>query len=339
MTGAASGPALTGGHPAPVRPTIDLGPSRSGRRRRLINASATAAMGAAVVAALVPLVLVIGSVIIEGVDVISSADWWTNPIPADVARSDLAADPMMCDLGFGDRGLCAGGVSASPPTMGMQPAIVGTLITVIGASLIAIPLGVSTGVYLSEYGKNSRFARSVRFLTDVMIGVPSVIAGVLVYSIWVMRFGTAGKSALAASLALGVVMLPMVVRSTEQMLLLVPDSLRESSAALGGRTWRTTVGVVLPAATGGIISGCLLAVARAAGETAPVMFTVGFVTTTNWSLLGQNTTLSAQIYSQIQNGGASATGLAWGSALTLVVIVGLLTVAARVVSRRFGGTP
>ena len=185
----------------------------------------------------------------------------------------------------------------------MQPAIVGTFLTVLGASLLAIPLGVMGAVYLNEYGKNGRLARFIRFMTDVMVGVPSVVMGVFIYSIWVVRFGTAGKSAFAASLALGCLMLPIVVRSTEEMLKLVPDSLREASAALGTRTWKTTVTVVLPAAIAGITSGCLLAVARAAGETAPVLFTIGFVTTTNWSFFGQNTTLSAQIYSQLQNGG------------------------------------
>lgn len=324
-------------HPRGSTGPVDMGPSRSGRRRRMIDTLATTAMAVAVTAALLPLAFVLGSVVVEGARVVVSSDWWTRPIPADVSHSDLAANPMMCELGFGDASLCGGGSSPAAPVMGMQPAIVGTLITVVGASLIAVPLGVSTALYLSEYGRNSRFARLVRFLTDVMIGVPSVVAGVLVYSVWVVRFGTAGKSAIAASLALAVVMLPMIVRSSEQMLSLVPDSLREASAALGGRTWWSSTSVVLPAAAAGIVAGCLLAIARAAGETAPVMFTIGFVTTTNWSFLGQNTTLSTQIYSQIQNGGANATALAWGSALTLVVIVGLLTVTARLVTRRFGG--
>jgi phosphate transport system permease protein len=172
-------------------------------------------------------------------------------------------------------------------------------------------------------------------MTDVMTGVPSVIMGVFIYSIWVLRFGVNGKSAWAASLALACLMLPIVVRSTEEMLRLVPDALREASAALGTRTWKTTVRVVLPAALPGITSGSLLAVARAAGETAPIVFTIGFVTTTNWSLRGQNTTLSAQIYSQLQNGGTLATQLAWGAALTLIAIVLVLTLAARVITRRF----
>lgn len=316
----------------------DLGPSRHGRRRRTINGLATGVMSGFVLAAFVPLLLVLWSVVVKGVGVVSSADWWTAAIPTNISRFDLASNPTMCGLGFGDRELCTTGAAGTSAIMGMQPAIIGTLITVVGASLLAIPLGVATGVYLNEYGRGSRFARVVTFMTDVMIGVPSVIVGVLVYSMWVLRFGTSGKSAVAASIALAILMLPIIVRSTTQMLALVPDALREASAALGGRTWRTTSGVVVPAAAGGIISGCLLAVARAAGETAPVMFTIGFVATTNWSPFGQNTTLSAQIYSQIQNGGPGATSLAWGAALTLVAIVGVLTLAARLVSKRLVGS-
>lgn len=308
------------------------------RRRRFTDTFASVAMSVAVVAALLPLLFVAWSVVHQGLGVVTSIDWWTRSIPADVGHRDLMANPMMCELGFGNRELCAAGSSAPTAGLGMQPAIVGTLVTIIGASAVAVPIGIATGVYLNEYGRGSRFARLVRFLTEIMVGVPSVIAGVLVFSVWVVRFGTAGKSGFAAALALAVLMLPIVVRSTEQMLALVPDNLREASAALGARPWRTIVGTVLPAAAGGIVSGCLLAIARAAGETAPVMFTIGFVTTTNWSPLGQNTTLSAQIYSQIQNGGTSATSLAWGAALTLVIVVVVLTASARLIQRRFGVT-
>jgi phosphate transport system permease protein len=219
--------------------------------------------------------------------------------------------------------------------LGMAPAIVGTILTVFGASLMAIPLGIMGAVYLNEYGKTGRLASFIRFMTDVMTGVPSVVMGVFIYTVWVLPRGVDGKSAFAASLALACLMLPIVVRSTEEMLRLVPDNLREASAALGTRTWKTTVKVVLPAALAGITSGSLLAVARAAGETAPVVFVIGFVTTTNWNFLGQNTTLSAQIYSQQQNGGALSTELAWGAALTLVAIVLVLTLVARAISRRF----
>lgn len=313
----------------------ELSGANISRRRRISNRGAAVAMVLAFLVAAVPLVVMGVNVVSQGISVVATADWWTQPIPGDVSRADLAGNEELCELGFGDPEECASGGAATDVVVGMQPAIVGTLLTVLGASLLAIPLGVMGAVYLNEYGKTGRLARFIRFMTDVMVGVPSVVMGVFIYSIWVVRFGTAGKSAFAASLALACLMLPIVVRSTEEMLKLVPDSLREASAALGTRTWKTTVTVVLPAAIAGITSGCLLAVARAAGETAPVLFTIGFVTTTNWSYQGQNTTLSAQIYSQLQNGGQIATQLAWGAAVTLVGIVLVLTLAARGISRRF----
>ncbi len=323
------------GERSPAEIRAELSGANISRRRRFSNSFAAVAMVAAFLIAAVPLLVMGFSVVSQGIGVVTNADWWTQPIPGDVSRADLAGNEDLCALGFGDPADCESGGSSSDVVEGMQPAIVGTFLTVLGASVLAIPLGVMGAVYLNEYGKSGRLARFIRFMTDVMVGVPSVVMGVFIYSIWVVRFGTAGKSAFAASLALACLMLPIVVRSTEEMLKLVPDSLREASAALGTRTWKTTVTVVLPAAIAGITSGCLLAVARAAGETAPVVFTIGFVTTTNWSYRGQNTTLSAQIYSQLQNGGDIATQLAWGAAVTLVGIVLVLTLAARGISRRF----
>lgn len=316
---------------------LGLGSSLS-RARKARNRAATVAMVLAFALAAVPLVVMSVTVLTKGARAVASVDWWTKPIPGDVGRADLAGNALMCEQGFGDPADCANSGGSVSTIKGMQPAIIGTLITVVGAALLAVPLGVMGAIYLNEYGKQNRFARTIRFMTEVMVGVPSVVMGVFIYSIWVVRFGTAGKSAFAASLALACLMLPIIVRSTEEMLRLVPDPLREASAALGTRTWKTTLRVVLPAATAGIVSGCLLAVARAAGETAPVVFTIGFVTTTNWSPFGQNTTLSAQIYSQLQNGGTLAGQLAWGSAVTLVGIVLVLTLGARWTARRFSMT-
>ncbi len=312
--------------------------------RRVRNRAATVAMAVAFLLAAGPLVLMAANVFSQGLPAVTNLDWWTQPIPADVGRADLAGNEQLQDLGFGDQAAdpdsTASTDSADSSTdgsvaLGMQPAIVGTFLTVLGASALAIPLGIMGAVYLNEYGKRNRLANFIRFMTDVMTGVPSVVMGVFIYSIWVLRFGVEGKSAFAASLALACLMLPIVVRSTEEMLRLVPDPLREASAALGTRTWKTTVGVTLPAALPGIVSGCLLAVARAAGETAPIVFTIGFVTTTNWRFTGQNTTLSAQIYSQLQNGGDLATQMAWGAAVTLIGIVLVLTLIARFVARRY----
>ena len=214
----------------------------------------------------------------------------------------------------------------------MGPAVVGTLVTTGLSAAMAIPLGILAAVYLNEYGKQRRLARFIRFMTDVMTGVPSIVMGIFVYSLWVIEFGY-GRSALAASIALACLMLPIVVRSTEEMLKLVPNTLREASAALGTRTWRTTLGVVLPAALPGVTSGAMLAIARAAGETAPILLTVGSTRFTNWSLGGVNTSLSREIYSNAtQPGGES---LAWGAALTLIAIVLVMTLLARFVTSKF----
>jgi phosphate transport system permease protein len=314
----------------------DLSGANLKRSRRVRNRLATIAVVLAFFVAAVPLVVMGVNVLSQGLSVVLTADWWTQPIPGDVSRSDLANNKELADLGFGSGSADAGKAPVpQQAVLGMQPAIVGTILTVVGASVLAIPLGVMGAVYLNEFGKNQRLARFIRFMTDVMTGVPSVVMGVFIYSIWVLRFGTNGYSAFAASLALACLMLPIVVRSTEEMLRLVPNALREASAALGTRTWKTTVKVTLPAAVPGITSGALLAVARAAGETAPVLFTIGYVTQTNWSFFGQNTTLSAQIYAQLQNGGPQATKLAWGAAVTLIGIVVSLTLLARFISRRF----
>lgn len=216
---------------------------------------------------------------------------------------------------------------------GMGPAIVGTLVMTGGAAALAIPLGVLGAIYLNEFGKQRPLARFIRFMVDVMTGVPSIVMGLFIYTIWVVRFHE--QSGLAGAMALGCLMLPIVIRTTEEMLRLVPDELRYASQALGARTWRTTLTVVLPAALSGIISGAMLAIARAAGETAPIIFVAGLVFERNWKLSGQNTALSAQIFRNATQPFPAAIERAWGAALTLVAIVFVFTLIARLVSRRF----
>jgi phosphate transport system permease protein len=216
---------------------------------------------------------------------------------------------------------------------GMYPAIVGTLVMTGGAALMAIPLGVLGAVYLNEFGKRSAPARVIRFMSDVMTGVPSIVMGLFVYTVWVIRFHE--QSGFAGALALACLMLPIVIRTSEEMLRLVPNELRYASQALGARTWRTTLTVVLPAALSGIISGAMLAVARAAGETAPIVFTAGIVFESNPSLSGQNTALSAQIFRNASQPFPGAQDRAWGAALTLIAIVFVFTLVARLLSRRF----
>jgi phosphate transport system permease protein len=223
-------------------------------------------------------------------------------------------------------------IISSQPGPGMAPAVVGTLVITGAATAIAVPLGVLGAVYLNEYGKQRPLARFIRLMTDVMTGVPSVVMGLFIYTIWVLRYGLSG---LAGALALACLMLPIIVRTSEEMLRLVPANLREASAALGARTWRTTVRVVLPSALPGIVSGAMLAVARAAGETAPLLFTIGVVSKPNTKLFGANTALSAQIFKNAQVPFPAAQDRAWAAALTLILLVFILTLAARVITARF----
>jgi phosphate transport system permease protein len=215
---------------------------------------------------------------------------------------------------------------------GMGPAVIGTLLATGAATLMAVPLGVLGAIYLHEYGGRGRFARLVRFMTTVMTGVPSIVMGLFIYVVWTIRFGF---SAFGGALALACLMLPVVIVASEQMLRLVPNHLREASYALGATRSRTVLTVVLPAALPGIVSGCLLAIARAAGETAPLLFAVGAAKAFNWSVLDEaNTALSMQIFSNAMDVPA-AQGRAWGAALTLVLLTFLLTLAARIVTGRF----
>jgi phosphate transport system permease protein len=170
-------------------------------------------------------------------------------------------------------------------------------------------------------------------MADVMTGVPSIIMGLFIFSIWVLHFGFSG---FAGALALGCLMLPLVIRSSEEMLKLVPGSLREGSYALGATKARVTLTVVLPAAIGGIVSGALLAVARAAGETAPLLFTILTVTTANPDIFsGANTSLPSQIFSNATTPYVGAQARGWGAALTLIIIAFILMIAARLVTARF----
>jgi phosphate transport system permease protein len=283
---------------------VDLSESAGWRRRK--NQIATVLMWAAFVLILVPLVLVIITVIQKGVKAISWQFLSGSPIPANVLP-----------LGVG----------------GMWPAILGTLEITGFAALIAIPLGILGAVYISEYGGKGWLARFIAFLADVMTGVPSIVMGLFIFTIWTLHYGYSG---MAGSFALACLMLPIVIRSTYEMLLLVPNELRQASYALGATKARVTLSVVLPAAVGGITSGALLAVARAAGETAPLLFTILSTQDTNTNLFaGANTALSTQIFANAQSPYVGAEDRAWGAALTLIVITFVLMISARLITSRF----
>jgi phosphate transport system permease protein len=214
---------------------------------------------------------------------------------------------------------------------GFLNGILGSLIVVGIAAGLAIPLGVGAAVYLVEYGRG-RVAGTVRFFNDVLIGIPTIVIGAFVYAVWVTRFGFSG---FAGSLALAIVMLPLVTRTSEEMLRLVPNDLREGSLALGATRSQTVLHVCLPTALPGIITGAMLAVARAMGETAPLLLTaLGNQLFTELNPGRRMSTLSLQIFDNAVTGFQQAQSRAWAGALTLVAIVLILTVTARFFGRR-----
>jgi phosphate transport system permease protein len=298
----------------PVEPTslaADLA-GISGRRRTK-NYVMTGLMALAVVAVGFVLILVLATVATKGWSIVSGSfpKWFTKDIQLAPRR----------------------------PGPGMKAAIVGTCVITLTATLIAVPLGIAGAIYLNEYGRTRPFARVLRFLANVMAGVPSIVMGLFIYVFWVVPRGIEGLNGFSGALALACLMLPIVVRSSEEMLRLVPQNLRDASYALGGSTSRTTLLVVLPKAAPGVISGCLLAIARAAGETAPLIFTIGAAKATNWSVFGgTNTSLSMQIYGNAKESFATAQERAWGAALTLIALAFLFTVIARVLSARLART-
>jgi phosphate transport system permease protein len=284
--------------------TIDLREPPGWRRTK--NQIMTVLMWTAFVAVLVPLGFVIFTVIQKGAAAISWQFLTNGTIP-----------PNVLPLGIG----------------GMGAAVIGTLEITGFAGLLAIPLGVLGAIYISEYGGKNWVAKLISFMADVMTGVPSIVMGLFIYTLWVLHFGYSG---MAGSFALACLMLPIVIRSSYEMLRLVPNSLREGSYALGATKARVTVTVVLPAAIGGIVSGALLAIARAAGETAPLLFCILTVEQTNTNLFsGPNTALSTQIFANAQSPYAGAQARAWGAALTLIAIAFILMIVARIITARF----
>jgi phosphate transport system permease protein len=274
--------------------------------RRTKNRVATIAMVVSFVVVIIPLVFVMYTVIAKGASIISWQFLTGGPIPPNVLPANVG---------------------------GMGPAVLGTIEITALATVMAVPLGVLGAVYLNEYGGSNWLSRFIGFMADVMTGVPSIIMGLFIFSIWVLYFHYSG---FAGALALGCLMLPIVIRSTQEMLKLVPDALREGSYALGASKSRVTLTVVLPAALGGIVSGVLLAIARAAGETAPLLFTILSVTTANPNVFsGPNTSLPSQIFANASQPFPGAQARGWGAALTLIAIAFILMIAARIVTARF----
>ncbi|MGC4986340.1 phosphate ABC transporter permease PstA [Streptomyces sp. DT193] len=225
-----------------------------------------------------------------------------------------------------------GVVADAQPGGGIYHAIIGTLEQVGIASLIAVPIGVLTAIYLVEYGRGG-LAKAVTFFVDVMTGIPSIVAGLFVLSFWILILGM-GYSGFAGAMALSILMMPVVVRSTEEMLKLVPNELREASLALGIPKWRTILKVVLPTSIGGITTGVMLAVARITGETAPVLLLVwgtGFINNNPFD--GPQASLPLYIYQQYAAGTPASTDRAWAAALALILFVMILNMGARAIAR------
>jgi phosphate transport system permease protein len=308
------------------QPATTLG-GESGKRR-FKNNLATVLISLSFLIALVPLVWVLWTVISKGISTIVQGSWWTSTMK---------------------------GVTYTDPGGGALAAIVGTLEQVALCTLISVPIALLVAVYLVEYGAGKRFARVTTFMVDILTGIPSIVAALFIFALIVQAVHSA--SGYLVSLALVILMVPVIVRTSEEMLRLVPNELREASYALGIPKWRTIMRVVIPTAFTGIVTGVVLGVARVAGETAPLLILSGYSDSMNANPFtgGFQGALPTLIYDQFRNAGQTASGGSycfdktgakitcatqnyaidrmWGAALTLILIVLLLNVIARLIGR------
>jgi len=292
--GRPAGPAST--------PGLDLGHRSRGRAVR--NQLARIVMWTAFAIAMVPLVWILGSVISKGGHMLLDSLWWTNS-----------------QRGITNRVVGGGAVHA----------IQGTLIQGLATAVIAVPIGVMTAIYLVEYGRG-RLARAVSFMVDILTGIPSIVAALFIYALWVTTFGFQ-RVAFAVCLALVLLMIPVVVRSTEEMLKLVPNELREGAFALGVPKWKTLVRVVLPTAFSGIITGILLGLARVMGETAPLLilgpYTKNIATNLFGGLMPTLPTMINQDRTEVLQ---PAVDRVWGAAATLILLILILNITGRLIA-------
>ncbi len=273
--------------------------------RRVKNNVASVLFITAFGIAVIPLVWVLWVVIARGWYAVTRNTWWTHSLQ---------------------------GVLPEQFAGGVYHAIYGTLVQAGVAALLAVPLGLMAAIYLVEYGAGP-LARATTFMVDVLAGVPSIVAALFIFSLWIATLGFP-QSSFAVSLALVLLMLPVVVRSTEEMLKLVPDELREASYALGIPKWKTIVRIVVPTAMPGIISGILLSVARVIGETAPVLVLVGYSRAINFNIFdGNMASLPLLIYTELTNPQHAGFLRIWGAALTLIILVAILNLLAAVATR------
>ncbi|MFI6870427.1 phosphate ABC transporter permease PstA [Nocardia sp. NPDC050406] len=273
--------------------------------RKVRNNLATGLVWLCFAIALIPLVWVLFTVVKNGAEAIVSADWWLKSQK---------------------------GVLPESKNGGAYHAIYGTIVQTLIAAVLAVPLGIMAAIYLVEYGRGW-LAKTTTFMVDILAGVPSIVAALFIFALWIATLGFP-QSALAVSLALVLLMLPVVVRSTEEMLKLVPDELREASYALGVPKWKTIARIVVPTALPGMISGILLSLARVMGETAPVLVLVGYSKSINFNITdGNMASLPLMIYQELANPEPAGRLRVWGAALTLILIIALLYIAAGAVNK------
>jgi phosphate transport system permease protein len=278
---------------------------RESASRRARNTLATVLVYACFAIALVPLVWILWTVISKGAGLITEPTWWLNS----------------------QRGITARRVGG-----GAYHAIVGTLLMAVVTAVISVPIAIGTAIYLVEYGRG-RLARLVSFMVDVLTGVPSIVAALFIYALWVTTFGFK-RVAFAVSLALVLLMIPVVVRSTEEMLRLVPRDIREASYALGVPRWKTVLKVVLPTSFSGIMTGVFLGLARVMGETAPLLILGPYTTSINTNLFSGNMAALPTMINQDRNQALDpALDRVWSAALTLIVVVMVLSLVGRLVAR------
>jgi len=275
-------------------------------RRSATNRLATTLVTGAFVLAMVPLVSLVWTVLVNGLSWIS----W------EFLTTDMT------------------GIYGDSTEGGVYHAVIGTLLITLWATLISVPIGIMTAVYLVEYGRGA-LARGITFFVDVMTGIPSIVAGLFAFSLFTLIFGPAYRAGIMGAVALALLMTPVVVRSVEEMLRLVPNELREAALALGVPKWLVIVKVVLRTAIAGIVTGVMLAIARVIGETAPLLITVGYIAQVNTDVWdGRMTTLPVYAYREYSQGGVGIQR-AWAAALVLIVIVMVLNLIARLISRIF----
>ncbi|MFI7116676.1 phosphate ABC transporter permease PstA [Amycolatopsis sp. NPDC049868] len=277
--------------------------------RKVKNGFATALIWLSFLIAVVPLVWLLATVVINGVKRIPYSNWWTEDF---------------------------GSVLSDEVGGGVVHAVIGSVLQGLVCAVIAVPIGMLVAIYLVEYGRG-KLAKITTFMVDILSGVPSIVAALFIYALWITTFGLP-RSGFAVSLALVLLMIPVVVRSSEEMLRIVPDDLREASYALGVPKWKTIMKIVLPTALSGIIGGIMMALARVMGETAPLLVLVGYSAYVNWDIFGGEQAalpllMNNERVSNPFDEGTVAFDRIWGAALTLVLIIAIVNLLAMLFAR------